>query len=50
MLLAAGDQTATQVAQKVGYATSAQFTREYTRFYGTPPVRHAATLRKPTAG
>ncbi len=50
LLMASGHRTATQVAEEVGYATSTQFTREYTRFYGMPPSRHAATLRLQTTG
>ena len=48
-LLVAGDTTGAHTAEAVGYASATQFTREYRRAYGLPPVRDAARLRgKPT--
>lgn len=32
-------------SQAVGYASSSQFSREYTRFFGTPPARDITNLR-----
>lgn len=44
-LLVAGDTTAAHTADAVGYASATQFTREYRRAYGLPPMRDAARLR-----
>ena len=44
-LLVAGDATAAQVAQAVGYVSATQFNREYRRAYGLPPGQDAAQLR-----
>ncbi|MER7178080.1 AraC family transcriptional regulator [Streptomyces hyaluromycini] len=43
--LAAGDATAAQIAQAVGYVSPTQFNREYRTAYGLPPVQDAARLR-----
>lgn len=43
--LLAGDATAAQVAQAVGYVSATQFNREYRRAYGLPPGQDAARLR-----
>ncbi|RPF38123.1 AraC family transcriptional regulator [Streptomyces sp. TLI_185] len=43
--LLAGDVTAAQVAQAVGYASATQFSREYRSAYGLPPGQDAARLR-----
>ena len=43
--LAAGDATAAQVAQAVGYVSATQFNREYRSTYGLPPGQDAALLR-----
>ncbi|MFE4670657.1 AraC family transcriptional regulator N-terminal domain-containing protein [Streptomyces sp. NPDC056716] len=43
--LAAGDATAAQVAQAVGYVSATQFSREYRSAYGLPPGQDAARLR-----
>jgi AraC-like DNA-binding protein len=43
--LVAGDTTAAQVAEAVGYASVTQFNREYRRAYGLPPGQDAARLR-----
>lgn len=39
------DADATSVAFAVGYESASQFSREYTRMFGTPPARDAARLR-----
>jgi AraC-like DNA-binding protein len=38
---------ATQAAFEVGYESASQFNREYSRFYGKPPMRDVRTLRSP---
>jgi len=38
--------TAAGAAYKVGYQSVSQFNREYTRFFGAPPARHAALVRQ----
>ena len=43
--LVAGDATAAQIAQAVGYASATQFNREYRSTYGLPPGQDAARLR-----
>jgi AraC-like DNA-binding protein len=43
--LVAGDATAAQVAQAVGYVSATQFNREYRSAYGLPPGQDAALLR-----
>jgi AraC-like DNA-binding protein len=43
--LIAGDTPAALVAEAVGYASATQFSREYRRAYGLPPVQDAARLR-----
>lgn len=43
--LFAGDVTAAQVAQSVGYVSATQFNREYRSAYGLPPGQDAARLR-----
>lgn len=43
--LASGTAGVTQIAFAVGYASPAQFSREYKRTFGVPPVRDAAALR-----
>jgi AraC-like DNA-binding protein len=45
MLLISGGQSAAAVAFDVGYESASQFSREYTRFFGTPPARDGLTLR-----
>jgi AraC-like DNA-binding protein len=39
------DADATSAAFAVGYESASQFSREYTRMFGTPPARDAARLR-----
>ncbi|GAA4629589.1 AraC family transcriptional regulator [Actinoallomurus vinaceus] len=43
--LIAGDATAAQVADAVGYVSATQFNREYRRVYGLPPGQDVARLR-----
>src|SRR5262249_27352975 len=43
------NQDATQAAYAVGYESASQFSREYARLFGAPPVRDVARLRA-TAG
>ncbi|MFI1399346.1 AraC family transcriptional regulator N-terminal domain-containing protein [Streptomyces sp. NPDC020681] len=43
--LVGGDTTAVQAAEAVGYASATQFSREYRRAYGLPPVQDAARMR-----
>ncbi len=40
---------AASVAFEVGYESASQFNREYSRFFGQPPMRDIKTLRSPTA-
>lgn len=40
---------ASSVAFEVGYESVSQFNREYSRFFGQPPMRDIRTLRKETA-
>jgi AraC-like DNA-binding protein len=43
-LLIAGEGNATSVAFRVGYESLAQFSREYSRFFGLPPSRDVALI------
>ncbi|MEU5640406.1 AraC family transcriptional regulator [Streptomyces milbemycinicus] len=43
--LIAGNTTAAQAAEAVGYISATQFNREYRRAYGLPPGQDAARLR-----
>jgi AraC-like DNA-binding protein len=45
-LLLAGDSEAATVAFKVGYESPSQFSREYRRFFGAPPLRDIAEMRE----
>ena len=45
MLLITGGQSPAAVAFDVGYESASQFSREYARFFGTPPARDGLTLR-----
>jgi len=40
---------AAQAAFAVGYESTSQFSREYSRFFGQPPRRNVKTLKSPTA-
>jgi AraC-like DNA-binding protein len=40
---------AATAAFEVGYESASQFNREYSRFFGQPPMRDVRTLRSPTA-
>lgn len=40
---------ATSAAFEVGYESASQFNREYSRFFGQPPMRDIRTLRSPHA-
>jgi transcriptional regulator GlxA family with amidase domain len=40
---------AASAAFEVGYESASQFNREYSRFFGQPPMRDVRTLRLPTA-
>jgi len=40
---------AATAAFEVGYESASQFSREYTRFFGQPPMRDIRALRSPTA-
>jgi len=40
---------AASAAFEVGYESASQFNREYSRFFGQPPMRHIRTLRSPNA-
>ena len=39
-LMLSGDVDAGSAAFRVGYESPSQFSREYRRLYGAPPVRH----------
>lgn len=43
-LLVSGGLNATSVAFDVGYESATQFSREYARFFGTPPAKDAARV------
>lgn len=45
-LMLAEDMDATRAAFQVGYESSSQFSREYSRFFGAPPLRDVSNLRK----
>jgi AraC-like DNA-binding protein len=47
-MLAAGLDAAS-AAFEVGYESDSQFNREYSRFFGQPPMRDIRTLRSPSA-
>jgi transcriptional regulator GlxA family with amidase domain len=40
---------AASAAFEVGYESASQFNREYSRFFGQPPMRDIRTLRSPNA-
>ena len=45
-LLLAEHQDATTAAFQVGYESHSQFSREYSRLFGTPPLRDITNLRQ----
>lgn len=45
-LLLAGDHSASDVAFAVGYESASQFSREYVRQFGAPPVRDIRQIRQ----
>ncbi|MGI8961259.1 MAG: helix-turn-helix domain-containing protein [Bryobacteraceae bacterium] len=42
-------QDAASAAFEVGYESASQFNREYSRYFGQPPMRDVRTLRSPGA-
>lgn len=44
-MMLAKDVDATQTAYKVGYESTSQFSREYARMFGAPPIRDIERLR-----
>jgi AraC-like DNA-binding protein len=49
-LMLAEDLDATRAAFHVGYESSSQFNREYSRLFGAPPLRDVAKLRQVEVG
>jgi len=49
-LLLAGERSASDVAYAVGYESASQFSREYMRQFGAPPVRDVRKLRQSIGG
>ncbi|MGE0156910.1 MAG: AraC family transcriptional regulator N-terminal domain-containing protein [Geobacter sp.] len=49
-LMLAEDLDATRAAFQVGYESSSQFSREYSRLFGAPPLRDVAKLRQIEVG
>lgn len=45
-LLVAGEQGAASVAFEVGYESASQFSREYARFFGSPPAQDARQVQR----
>jgi AraC-like DNA-binding protein len=39
--MVSGDANVERAAYEVGYASASQFSREYTRMFGSPPSRDA---------
>jgi transcriptional regulator GlxA family with amidase domain len=46
-ILLAENSDATSAAYRVGYQSVSQFSREYARMFGAPPIRDVAEIRKP---
>lgn len=44
-IMVSGDANVEDAAYEVGYASASQFSREYTRMFGTPPSRDASAWR-----
>jgi AraC-like DNA-binding protein len=49
-LMLAEDLDATRAAFQVGYESSSQFSREYSRLFGAPPLRDVNNLRQAAVG
>ncbi len=49
-LLLGGDRSASDVAFSVGYESATQFSREYFRQFGAPPVRDVRQIRRAIGG
>lgn len=49
-LMLAENIDATSAAFRVGYESSSQFSREYSRLFGAPPLRDVSQLRQEAAG
>lgn len=49
-LLLSGDRTASDVAFAVGYESATQFSREYVRQFGAPPVRDVRQIKRAIGG
>jgi AraC-like DNA-binding protein len=49
-LMLAEDLDATRAAFQVGYESSSQFSREYSRLFGAPPLRDVSNLRQVALG
>lgn len=49
-LMLAEDLDATRAAFQVGYESSSQFSREYSRLFGAPPLRDVTKLRQAEVG
>jgi AraC-like DNA-binding protein len=49
-LMLAEDLDATRAAFQVGYESSSQFSREYSRLFGAPPLRDISKLRQVAGG
>jgi transcriptional regulator GlxA family with amidase domain len=45
-LMLTGNYDAGSAALQVGYESATQFSREYSRFFGQPPMRYVRTLRQ----
>lgn len=48
-ILLAEDADAASTAYRVGYQSASQFSREYARMFGAPPIRDIEGIRNPTA-
>lgn len=46
LLMNGDEEDATNVALRVGYESSSQFSREYKRLFGLPPIQDAKSLRQ----
>lgn len=49
-IMLAENLDATSAAFRVGYESSSQFSREYSRLFGSPPLRDVSQLRQGSAG